>query len=389
MGPGVGSRLRDYGQSMCPLTVADARKRFPSASQSIFFDHASVGPISTGVVAAMDEVAQTHLIHGFQPSWRDDMEVVRADAAVLVGSKTENIAFTQNTSFGLSLVANGLDWQSGDNVVLPATEFPSNYYPWMNLQNQGVETRLVDAAAGHARIEDVIAAMDARTRVVAISAVQYSTGFRYDLRPLGEACQSRDALLVVDGTQCVGALTFDVSECHADVLAVSCHKWLLGPPGNGFTHINPRARERVRPSVVGWLTVPEPFAFDYRLQFPQGADRYEPGTENVSGTLGMGAAIRLMLEFTPQWVEERVLAVTDAMAERLRSNGFDIMSDRTSRARSGILIFRHPARPAEELFETLIQAGVRCALRGGGIRFSPHFYNSDDEVRTALDVLNE
>ena len=367
--------------------VDEARSRFPSASSTIFFDHASVGPISTDVHAAVRGILDVHLEQGFQQSWRDDLEAARASAAWLVGSTPEDIAFTQNTSFGISLVANGLDWKAGENVVLPEKEFPSNYYPWVNLADRGVEVRLVRAPNGHASIDDIIAAMNERTRVVAISAVQYSSGFHYDLRALGEACQRSDALLVVDGTQCVGALKFDVAECQADVLAVSSHKWLMGPPGAGFVHVGARAREAVHPSVVGWLTVPEPFAFDYRLQFPQGSERYEPGTENVIGTVGMGAAIELMREFTPEWIESRVLSLTDRLTEGLRSRGYQIVSDRTGSARSGILIFRHPETPADVVFDRLVAAGVRCAPRGGGVRFSPHFYNSEDEVDAALAVL--
>lgn len=381
-----GASYRHYCRFVTHRSVDEARKHFPSAGQAVFFDHASVGPISTDVADAMRAVVDTHMTVGFQQSWRDDMERVRADIATLVGSTPDDIAFTQNTSHGLSLVANGLEWRPGDNVVLPAKEFPSNFYPWMNLRDRGVEVRLVAAPRGHADISDVIAAIDSRTRAVAISAVQFSTGFRYDLRPLAEACHD-GPLLVVDGTQHVGALRFDVVEHGADVLAVSSHKWLMGPPGTGFAHVNARAREQVQPSVVGWLSVPEPFAFDYQLAFPSGADRYEPGTENVVGTLGMGAAVRLMLDFTPQWVENRVLAITDQLADGLVAKGYDIISDRTTEARSGILIFKHPATPADEVFQRLVHAGVKCAPRGGGVRFSPHFYNSDDEADRALDVL--
>ncbi len=155
----------------------------------------------------------------------------------------------------------------------------------------------------------------------------------------------------------------------------------------GCAHVNARAREQVHPSVVGWLTVPEPFAFDYQLAFPSGADRYEPGTENVVGTLGVGAAVRLMLDFTPKWVEDRVLAITDCPTDGLRSKGYDILSDRSPGARSGILIFEHPTTPTDHVFQRVVDAGVKCAPRGGGVRFSPHFYNSDVEVDRALEVL--
>jgi selenocysteine lyase/cysteine desulfurase len=315
-------------------TLQEARRRFPSVSEGIYFDHASVGPISTDVASAMRTVLAGHESRGFQYTWRDEAEAARAEVARLVGSDASSIAFAQNTSFGLSLVANGLGWTPGDNVVLPALEFPSNFCPWINLRRQGVEVRLVGAPHGHVDVEDVRAAVDDRTRVVAISAVQFSTGYRYDLGPLADLADD-GPLLVVDGTQSVGAVATDVVAQGIDVLAVSSHKWLMGPPGAGFVHMAARARDRVRPSVVGWLSVPDPLAFDYNLTFGADASRYEPGTENLVGNIGLGAAAALMNEFTPAWVEARVLELTDQLVDGLRSRGCEVLSDRDTKARSG------------------------------------------------------
>jgi cysteine desulfurase / selenocysteine lyase len=369
------------------MDLAALRAKFPSADRSIFFDHASAGPISTDVADTMHDVVAAHLASGFQSDWHPAMESVRGDVARLINGQADDIAFTQNTAQGISLIANGLDWAHGDNVVLPALEFPSNYFPWQTLANDGVEIRHVPAPDGNAKIDDVLSAIDGRTRVVSISAVQYSTGYRYQLERLGEHCQRGGTLLVVDGTQSLGALSFDVAETGADVLAVSDHKWLLGPLGAGFTYLSPRAREQVAPSVVGWLTVREPFSFDYRLDYPDSADRYESGTENIVGTLGLGAAVRLFLHLTPQWVEQRVLGLTDQLAEGLTSRGYEILSDRSEKARSGILIFRDPHRTPDDVHAGLSRAGVRCTVRGGGLRLSPHMYNLESEVDAVLDAL--
>lgn len=364
------------------------RYRFPSSATGIYLDHASVGPISVDVARAMRRIADVHESQGFQNAWLDEIANVRGEVGRLAGSDAASVAFVQNTSFGLSLVANGLDWRPGDNVVLPAREFPSNFYPWVNLHERGVEVRLVEAPLGHADVREVVAAIDRRTRVVSISAVQFSTGYRYDLAPLTEACDKGGPLLVVDGTQHVGALSIDVGALGIDVLAVSSHKWLMGPPGAGFTCIAPRARDQLRPSVVGWLSVPEPFAFDYNLQFPADASRYEPGTENVIGIVGLGAAVSLMNELTPAWVEARVLALTDRLAEGLLSHGCDILSDRKPGTRSGILIFNDPAHAAQEVVAALASARIRCVPRGGGVRLSPHCYNTEDEMDAVLSVLS-
>ncbi|MFZ1489576.1 MAG: aminotransferase class V-fold PLP-dependent enzyme, partial [Ilumatobacteraceae bacterium] len=235
--------------------------------------------------------------------------------------------------------------------------------------------------------ESIASAIDHRTRAVTVSAVQFSDGHRYDLDTIGALCRERDVLFVVDGTQSVGALTIDVERSNIDVLAVSSHKWMLGPAGIGFVHLSDRALERVRPDIVGWLSVKQPFAFDYRLDLPRTADRYEPGTENIAGILGLGAAVDLFLSHGIQQVEHRVLAITDELCRRLEHDGHTIVSPRAGHQRSGIVIFRTPGIAPEALHAHLTADGIRCAPRGGGIRFSPHFYNDRDDLDAALAAL--
>jgi selenocysteine lyase/cysteine desulfurase len=250
-----------------------------------------------------------------------------------------------------------------------------------------VHVRRVPAPAGHATIEALRDAIDERTRVVTLSAVQFSNGYRYNLDEIGDLCARHGALFVVDGTQSVGALRIDVTQSQIDLLAVSSHKWMLGPSGIGFIHVSDRALEAIQPDIVGWLSVTNPFAFDYRLHLPTTADRYEPGTENVIGTLGLGAAISLFLECGPQWVEDCVLELTDHLCDRLRAGGCSILSPRNGHSRSGIVIFAKPGASPDELHVQLTAAGVRCAVRGGGIRFSPHCYNTEEDISTALGAM--
>ena len=372
---------------MSDLDDAAARAEFPSAETAIHFDHASVGPISRRVAVAMQRVCADYAARGFVDAWRAEIEDVRGLAAYLVGSRPGNMAFTQNTSTGLSIAANGLEWTPGDNVVLAEREFPSNYYPWLNLAPRGVELRRVAAPTGHASIDEIASAIDERTRVVTVSAVQFSNGHRYDLDAIGRLCQQRGVLFVVDGTQSVGALTIDVDRSMIDVLAVSSHKWMLGPSGIGFVHISDRALGRIRPDIVGWLSVTEPFAFDYRLELPDTADRYEPGTENVFGIIGLGAAISLFLDYGPQRVEDRVLSLTDHLCGRLHRIGCTVISRRRDQHRSGIVIFAKPGTAQSDLHSALTSAGIKCAPRGGGIRFSPHFYNTHEEVDAAVAAM--
>lgn len=364
------------------------RDEFPSAQHAVHFDHASVGPISRRAESAMSDAVAHYASHGFDNTWRNDIEIVREQVARFVRSSSGNIAFTQNTTTGLSIAANGLDWQPGDNVVVPEREFPSNFYPWLNLEPRGVQLRRVPAPAGHATIHDIAAAIDHRTRVVTISAVQYSNGHRYDLAAIGELCRQHHTLLVVDGTQSVGALAMNVTDWNIDVLAVSAHKWMLGPSGIGFAHLSDRALERIRPDIVGWLSVRDPFAFDYQLDLPATADRFEPGTENVIGIIGLGAAISLFLEHGTHEIERTILNYTDRLCDELRRTGRDILSPRTPGQNSGIVIFHQAGTDPAALHAQLAAAKIKCAPRGGGIRFSPHAYNNDDDLNAALAALS-
>lgn len=312
---------------------------------------------------------------------------VRASVAHLVGGRAEQVAFTQNTSTGLATVTNGLDWRDGDNVVVPAGEFPSNFYPWSALRRRGVQVREVDMTDGRARVDDVLVALDRRTRVLAISAVQYSSGYRYDLGVFGRVCQNTGVLLVVDGTQAVGALTLDADLLGIDVLAVSAHKWMLGPFGIGFTHLSQRAMERLTPSTVGWLSVEDPFAFDHEPVLAGDGRRFESGTENSAGIAGLGAAIDLLHELDRQRVEDQVLDRAAELAALLEEVGMAVHLPGRRDRRSGIVTASSPSTPHRVLHDRLLSEGVRCSLRGSGLRFAPHYFTTGADLHRAADSL--
>jgi selenocysteine lyase/cysteine desulfurase len=321
------------------------------------------------------------------PGWRVSADAVRASVARLVGGGADRIAFTQNTSTGLATVTNGVEWRPGDNVVVPAGEFPSNFYPWLQLRRRGVEVREVAMTGGQALVDDVVAALDDRTRVLAISAVQYSSGHRYDLAALGAACSAGDALLVVDATQAVGALVVDADRLGIDVLAVSAHKWLLGPFGIGVVALSERAMARLAPSTVGWLSVDDPFAFDHEPQLAADARRFESGTENSAGIAGLGATVGLLHELDRQRVEDRVLDRVERLTALLEEAGPRVHLPEPRERRSGIVIASSSAVDHPALHKRLLSAGVRCSLRTTGLRFAPHYFTTDDDLHRAADVL--
>ncbi|SFN20850.1 Selenocysteine lyase/Cysteine desulfurase [Pseudonocardia ammonioxydans] len=354
-----------------------------------YLDCAAVGLISTRVRDAARSVLDEHLASGIAATagWRARAGRVRRSVAALVGGAAERVAFTQNTSTGLALVVNGTGWLPGDNVVVPEGEFPSNLYPWLALRRRGVEIRTVPAPGGFADGDRVAELVDARTRVLAVSAVQYSSGHRYDLARLAGICRRHSALFVVDGTQCVGALRVDADDTGIDVLAVSAHKWLLGPFGIGFVHLSERAMEELQPSTVGWLSVEDPFAFAPQPRLSASASRFESGTENAAGIAGLGAAADLVLELGRDRVERSVLGAADALADTLRAAGLAVHRPGPPARHSGIVLASPADGSGAALHERLRAGGVVCSLRAGGVRLAPHHFTRPDDldrVRAAL-----
>ena len=372
-------------------TWEEARALYPGTADAVYLDSAAVGLISTRVTDAMTAVLAGHQRRGGAavPGWREHAVSVRASVARLVGGGADQVAFTQNTSTGLATVTNGLDWREGDNVVVPAEEFPSNFYPWLQLRRRGVQVREITMTDGQARIDDIAAAIDSRTRVLAISAVQYSSGHRYDLGALGQVCQQSDVLLVVDGTQALGALTVDVERSGVDVLAVSAHKWMLGPQGIGFLHLSQRAMQRLSPSTVGWRSVADPFAFDHEPVLADDGRRFESGTENSAGIAGLGATVDLMHELGPRRIEDRVLDRVGQLGALLEEAGMTAHLPGERERRSGILIASSPGTPHHVLHDRLLTHGVRCSRRGNGLRFAPHYFTSDSDLHQAADTLRQ
>lgn len=364
------------------------RDLYPGADHVVYLDTAAVGLISTRVADAVAKYTDDHLRMGIVagPAREEEIVLARHAVADLVGSAPDRVAFAQNTSTAIAIVVNGTDWVSGDNVVVPVDEFPSNFYPWTQLRRLGVEVREVPMARGHAPLQAISAAVDNRTRVVAISAVQFSSGYRNDLAAVAEIVQRESALLVVDGTQAVGALDVDCDSIGIDVLAVSAHKWMLGPLGIGFAALSERAMGELRPTTVGWLSVEEPFAFTHEPRLAADGRRFESGTENIAGIAGLRATITQVLELTPPVVEKQILDCTEELEGMLTGLGWRSLRGADRARWSGILIATSGADDAA-VHARFLEAGVRCSLRGGGLRFSPHYFNGSadvDAVRSAM-----
>lgn len=366
------------------------RREFPITQHLTHFNHAGVSPVSRRVVAAVSAfLTEATLIDAAaQRRWEQRVEAVRGSFARLVGAQADEIAFVKNTSEGLSLVAAGVDWRAGDNVIAVEGEYPSNVYPWFGLRRWDVETRMVRPVQGRVRAEDVDSLINARTRVVSVSFVDWNSGGRTDLRPIGELCRRRGILFCVDGIQGVGAMPLDVEREQIDCLAVGGHKWLLAPEGCGCLFVSRRVIDRVQSVLHGWKSVRDadtylPYHFDPRPD----AAKFEPGSPSVLSTYALGAAIDLLLEIGVENIQRRLYGLTDRLAAGLRQRGAEIVSPWSADARSSIVVFR--LGDPQRLWAELNRQGFVVRMRGGGIRIAPHFYNNEDDMDRLLAALDQ
>lgn len=358
----------------------------------IYLNHAGVGPWPAHTAAAVAAFAEDNICHGAAryPDWLLVEQRLRVQLATLIGAAgSDDIALLKNTSEGISLVATGLGWQAGDNVVLSDQEFPSNRLPWEALAARGVPTRLVSLAGADPEA-DLIAALDERTRVLAISAVQFATGLRLDLARLGAACRRNGTLFVVDAIQQLGALQFDVNAVQADVVIADGHKWLVGPEGVALFWTRPDIRDRIALTQFGWHM--REHAGDYTRDDwtpARSARRFECGSPNMLGIHALSASLAVLAETGMAVIEQRVLANAAQLARGLAAlPGWSLVSRRDeARFCSGIVTARHASGRHPEIFRRLRDAGVICAERGGGIRLSPHFYLTPAQLDRALELI--
>jgi len=300
-----------------------------------------------------------------------------------------DVAFIKNTSEGVGIIAEGFPWRAGDNVVSSADEYPANAYPWRNLADRGVELRAVPSRQGQVLVDDLRAAMDARTRLVTLSFVEYASGFCNDLDAVGALCRERGIAFFVDAIQGLGALPLSVAQTPVDFLAADGHKWLLGPEGAGVLYVRREWIDRLRPIDIGWNSVVSAFHFDgSTFQLKPNAGRWESGALNVGGIMALGASLELLLETGIAAVAGRVLELTDYLCEQAQRAGLAVYSSRRPMERSGIVSLVPPeGANLRELTTRCRDEGVVINRRAGRLRISPHCYNSTEELDRLIDLL--
>ncbi|HEY3134634.1 MAG TPA: aminotransferase class V-fold PLP-dependent enzyme [Blastocatellia bacterium] len=369
----------------------EIRSLFPVTEKYIYMNHAAVSPLSTRVRDAMNALVDDVMRNGIAnyDAWLRTYEQTREAAARLVNAQPREIAFMRNTSDALSAVANGIDWREGDNVVTCNVEFPSNIYPWMRLcEERDIRLKLAEERNGRIDPDELLSKVDERTRVVTMSWVQFASGFRSDLARIGKFCRERDIIFVVDAIQALGGLKLDVERDYVDAFAADAHKYLLGPEGATLLYVSDRVIGRIEPTVVGWTSVKNYEQYvDYKLDYRDGAGRFECGTLNTAGVYGLGAAIDLFLEIGPEKIEAYLLGLSDYLAGRLTAKGYDVINSRKPGETSAIVTCRHERHSASELYRQLRSKNVITAPRLNRLRISPHFYNTREEVDALIDAL--
>lgn len=371
---------------------ATMREEFPDEGLGLYLNHAAIAPWPRRTAQAVRAFAEENLHRG--PSdyarWIAREAALRDALARLCGaSGGEHIALLKNTTECISAVAWGTDWREGDNLVLPAGEFPSNRLPWLAQRARGVEVREVDIRRAADAEQALVDAMDRRTRLLSVSAVQWSDGFRVDLERLGTACSARGVRFFVDAIQQVGALAVDVEACHIDFLAADAHKWLLGPEGIAVFFSREQPRLELGLLQQGWHMCDEPWNFDREDWTPsRRAQRFEAGSPNTLGQVALHASAGLLLEIGMERIERRVLANTDLLLRELPAlRGVQLLTRAERTRRSGIVTFRCGQHPTPALRQALADGGVATATREGGIRLSPHYYQGETELMEFIGIL--
>jgi selenocysteine lyase/cysteine desulfurase len=374
------------------LDLSKYRREFPFTDKVTFFAHASFGPLPDRSWKATEEYynyLRLQEIKNMDKVAFEKLDEIRVFAAGMIKAKPEEIAFATNTSYGLNVAACGLDLKPGDKILLSDVEFPGNTYPWTNLRQKGVTVEFVPSRNKCFDIDNLLKAIDAKTKVLAISFVQFFNGFKIDLKTIGQICEEKDIFFVVDGIQGIGNLEIDVKECRIDLMANGGQKWLLSSPGTGFIYVSSDAKREINPSFFGWLGVDWKLDFSdlFKFDLPpfDSARRFEIGTYPYSQIWTMYSSLELLSEVGIRNIQRHNQGLLDLLIEHLKKKDYDIASPLEPDHRSCILSFS--GKDTRGLFKKLRKHNIITSLREGSIRVAPHFYNTADEMERLIRLL--
>ncbi len=392
----LSRKTRTFGSldKVIDMALQPLRAQMPVAERHAYFDHAAVAPIPNVAAERLRGYAEEFSRNG-DKNWLESAKIVhqlRSGLAQLLGASESEVALVSNTTQGINLVAEGFPWKSGDNVVIPENEFPSNVVPWRNLQRLGVELRTLTVPADGALSLDALGQLiDSRTRIVALSWVGFSSGYRLDLSAAAELVHGRGALLFVDAIQGLGAFPLDVRACEIDFLAADGHKWLLGPEGAGVLFVRESLLELLTPLMLGWNSLADG-GFDPRsTRLKTTAARYEGGSTNMPGMLAFEASLGLLLSLgtrrSDSPIATAILENVAILEESLKTAGFEVHLPVASENRSGILGVDWPGMEPFSARKHCLTNDVILSVRGGRLRVSTHAYNDRSDIDRLVAAL--
>lgn len=362
-------------------------EEFPVRKNIVYLNHAGVSPLCRPAAEAMRKLANECLDYGslFYERWLAAYEGLRENAARLVGSSPREIALVKNTSEGIATVANGIQWNAGDRIVAFEDEFPSNWFPWKRLESGGVS---VTALRYDASLDEIERAARG-ARLLAISFVQYLSGYRADLEGIGKICERHGVFFFVDAIQGLGVFPLDVRAACISALAADGHKWLMGPEGCGILYIREDTQEMIEPTEWGWMNVANYNDFAGRdMSLRRDAGRYECGTLNTIGCYGLRASLEFIQRVGRERIGNAVQHLGDRLYGALEQRGFEMLGKRTPQTGAGIVTFRKRGEEPRYTVRQLKDAGFMAAPRTGWVRVSPHFYIPPADIDRLVEQLS-
>lgn len=378
---------------MQTLSFESVREQFPRLGKEIWLQNAGVAPTPECVRTAVEAAARSMHEDGprvWQINYMKDCQELRRRIGDMISGKPECVTITRGTAHGLSLLM-ALDWKPGDNIVSARLEYPANLLPWIVLEKRGVELRLVEPIQGRVTPEAVFEQMDENTRAVSLSFVQFWNGYRIDTARIGAECRRRGVIHSVDGIQGVGVIPLDVGEAFVDLLAVGSYKWMLGPGGTGFCYLDSALLERLDPPMVGVGTMSGLTESTVSREYYTDFQKFEESGLCWFDVAGMLAGVKLLQDTGVEQICRRLIEVTQTFGRELESMGCEIIEPwpRLDDEASGIISFRRPDVTNADVLKQLEANGIRAKERVGFVRFSPHFYISDDEIERVLQAVRD
>ncbi len=374
------------------MNKTEARVKFPHLQNGIiYFNHAATSPVSSDAANRLSnllkEKSETKLDD--YPSFLKVLEETKILLADMINCSEDRLAFIDNTSNGLNLLAQSINWKKGDRVLLNDIEFPANVYPFLNLKKSGVEVDFVKSENGVVTAEQIINSVKPETKLISVSFVQFLSGYKVDLEKIGNYCRANNIIFSVDGIQGIGAMQIDVKKSKIDFLSSGTQKWLMGMQGLAFIYADEEFQKKLNPAFVGWLSVENAWnLLDYKMDLKTTANVFQGGTLNAFGIYAFNTALKLFADFGFDNVEKEVLSNTKYFINKLKNIGLHcVLENRNDKELAGIVTFKPD--DSEKLFAELGKKKIICSLREGFIRFSPHFYNIHHEIDKVIDELQK